>query len=370
MLASLLRLGFVANFISEPVLVGFKAGIGLVIVLDQLPKLLGVHFPKTGFFRNLRAPRPAASPRPPGDARRRGRDDRAAARTRALPSEGPGAARRRGRGNRRDGPPRARGAGRRSRRPDSAGPAVTRCFRTSRSSARLWPGALGIALMSFTETIAAARAFARSRRATAQAQPGAARDGPRQRGRRLLRGHARGRRHVPDGGEPPRGRAHAGRRARHGGGRPLVTMLFLAPWIGLMPQATLAAVVIVYSIGLIQPAEFRAILDVRRTEFVWALTAFAGVVLLGTLRGSSSPSWFRSSPSPTRWPIRRSGSSGASPAPTSSGRAPRSTRRTRVSRACCCCGSRGGSSSPTRGGSPRRCGRSSPRRIRRSSRST
>ena len=37
----LLRLGFVANFISTPVLTGFKAGIGLVIVLDQVPKLLG-----------------------------------------------------------------------------------------------------------------------------------------------------------------------------------------------------------------------------------------------------------------------------------------------------------------------------------------
>src|ERR1700751_1413536 len=33
-LASLLRMGFIANFISEPVLVGFKAGIGLVIILD------------------------------------------------------------------------------------------------------------------------------------------------------------------------------------------------------------------------------------------------------------------------------------------------------------------------------------------------
>jgi MFS superfamily sulfate permease-like transporter len=30
-LASLLRLGFVANFISEPVLAGFESGIGLVI---------------------------------------------------------------------------------------------------------------------------------------------------------------------------------------------------------------------------------------------------------------------------------------------------------------------------------------------------
>ena len=29
-----LRLGFVANFISKPVLTGFKSGIGLVIVVD------------------------------------------------------------------------------------------------------------------------------------------------------------------------------------------------------------------------------------------------------------------------------------------------------------------------------------------------
>jgi sulfate permease, SulP family len=42
-LASFLRLGFIANFISEPVLIGFKAGIGLVSVVDQIPKLLGIH---------------------------------------------------------------------------------------------------------------------------------------------------------------------------------------------------------------------------------------------------------------------------------------------------------------------------------------
>src|SRR5262249_58018520 len=51
--AAVLRLGFVANFISEPVLVGFKAGIGLVIVFDQVPKLLGVHIQKSGFLRDL-----------------------------------------------------------------------------------------------------------------------------------------------------------------------------------------------------------------------------------------------------------------------------------------------------------------------------
>src|SRR5512144_3313775 len=53
LLARLLRLGFVANFISAPVLTGFKAGIGCVIVLDQLPKLLGIHITKQGFFRDI-----------------------------------------------------------------------------------------------------------------------------------------------------------------------------------------------------------------------------------------------------------------------------------------------------------------------------
>jgi len=61
--------------------------------------------------------------------------------------------------------------------------------------------------------------------------------------------------------------------------------LATAPLIALMPQATLAAVVIVYSIGLIKPAEFTAILRIRRTEFIWSLTAFAGVVALGTSKG-------------------------------------------------------------------------------------
>jgi MFS superfamily sulfate permease-like transporter len=62
-------------------------------------------------------------------------------------------------------------------------------------------------------------------------------------------------------------------------------MLLLSGVIALMPEATLAAVVIVYSIGLIKPKEFRVILEVRRTEFIWAIAATAGVVLLGTLKG-------------------------------------------------------------------------------------
>jgi MFS superfamily sulfate permease-like transporter len=68
-------------------------------------------------------------------------------------------------------------------------------------------------------------------------------------------------------------------------GAALATMLLLAPILGLMPHATLAAVVIVYSVGLIQPAEFRAIRSVRSMEFGWALIACVGVLVFGTLEG-------------------------------------------------------------------------------------
>jgi MFS superfamily sulfate permease-like transporter len=52
-----------------------------------------------------------------------------------------------------------------------------------------------------------------------------------------------------------------------------------------MPQSALAAMVIVYSFGLIKPIEFRDIISIRWTEFSWAIVAFAGVVLVGTLKG-------------------------------------------------------------------------------------
>ena len=68
-------------------------------------------------------------------------------------------------------------------------------------------------------------------------------------------------------------------------GGTLLTLLFLAGLVGSMPNTTLAAVVIIAAIGLIKPAEFRAISRIRRMEFLWALGSVAGVVLLGTLNG-------------------------------------------------------------------------------------
>ena len=49
-LAGLLRLGFIASFISEPVLKGFIVGLALTIIVGQLPKLFGVEKGAGNFF--------------------------------------------------------------------------------------------------------------------------------------------------------------------------------------------------------------------------------------------------------------------------------------------------------------------------------
>ena len=283
LLASLLRLGFIANFISEPVLIGFKAGIALVIVLDQVPKLLGVHLPKGTFVHNLLASIQAVPhtslptlavgivmivllvgiarffPRAPAplivvaiaiaSVRLFGLQAYGVETVGAIPQGLPSFT-----------------------LPDFS------------LVAQLWPGALGIALMSFTETIAAGRAFATSEEPHPHPNQELVATGLANVAGALLGA-------MPAGGGTTQTAVNrlAGVRTQLAelvtAAVALLTMLFLAPLIGLMPQATLAAIVIVYSIGLIKPADFRHILEIRRTEFLWALTALAGVVLLGTLQG-------------------------------------------------------------------------------------
>jgi high affinity sulfate transporter 1 len=53
LLAGLLRLGFLASFISEPVLKGFIIGLALTIIAGQLPKLFGVEGTGGDFFEKL-----------------------------------------------------------------------------------------------------------------------------------------------------------------------------------------------------------------------------------------------------------------------------------------------------------------------------
>jgi len=151
-------------------------------------------------------------------------------------------------------------------------------------AAELWPAALGIALMSFTETAAVGRAF------VAPGEPA-----PRPNTELLATGAANAAGALlgamPGGGGMSQTAVNrmVGARTQVSGlvtaAMTLLTMLFLAPLLGLMPHAVLAGIVIVYSVGLIKPVEFRNILAIRRTEFFWAVAAFVGVMVIGTLKG-------------------------------------------------------------------------------------
>jgi high affinity sulfate transporter 1 len=282
-LASVLRLGFIASFISAPVLTGFKAGIGLVIVLDQIPKLIGVHIHKEDFFRDILSlvqQVPATSlmtlaiaivalvsllvmervrPHSPAPL--------------IVVGAGIAASWWFGLG--------ALGVGTVGVIPQSL-PSLT--LPNPGLVERLLPGALGIALMSFTETIAAGRAFARPGEPAIKAN------------RELVATGAANFLGAFFGAMPAGGGTSQTAVVRSVGGRTqkaslvtaaaaAATMLVLAPFLGLLPQAVLAAIVIVYSIGLIAPAEFVSIGKIRRMELTWALAAFAGVLVFGTLQG-------------------------------------------------------------------------------------
>ena len=283
LLASLMRLGFIANFISTPVLTGFKAGIGLVILLDQLPKLLGIHLSKQSFFLDLlslvrlvpdtsvitlivtlmtfcvlfgmerlwpHSPAPLVAVAGGIAASWFFGLEAQGVQTVGLIPQGL--------------------------------PSLT--LPDFNLIAQLIPGALGIALMSFTESIAAARAFANSTEPAIQPNRELIALGFANLGGALSGA-------MPAGGGTSQTavvRAAGGRTQKAGLATALtalMTMLFIAPVLGFLPHAILASVVIVYSLGLIQPKEFMAILKVRTMEFRWALIACFGVLMFGTLKG-------------------------------------------------------------------------------------
>lgn len=282
-LASLLRLGFVANFISSPVLTGFKAGVGLVIVFDQLPKLLGIHIHKQGFFPDLLAifhQLPATSlitltvavitllvllgmervwshsPAPlvaiGGGIFASwflGLEAQGVATVGLIP-EG---------------------------LPSFTLPDVT-------LMQQLLPAALGIALMSFTESIAVARAFVKPNEPVINANRELIATGIANLGGGLFAA-------MPAGGGTSQtavvraAGATSQKSSLVTAGVAAAVMLLLAPLLALLPYSILATVIIVYSASLIQPKEFIAIYKIRAMEFRWAVIACLGVLIFGTLQG-------------------------------------------------------------------------------------
>ena len=283
LLARLLRLGFLANFISKPVLVGFTAGVGVVIIIGQLKSVLGVSIAShntVGILRELptqlgnvhaltmlvgaigilllvgmhrmhsKLPAPlvwvalviAAS-------MLFGLGERGLKLIGEVPSGLPALA-----------------------------------LPAWNLMPSLLPAALGIALMSFTESIAAARTFWRSE------------DRPIKPNQELLAIGAANLATALVGGMPAGGGTSQTAVAEQAGTRSqmaqwigalavLLTLLLLSKLIGFLPEVALAALVIVVAAGMIKPSEFRAIAQVKRAEWAWALVTFAGVLLIGTLEG-------------------------------------------------------------------------------------
>ena len=285
--AGLAGLGFVADLISKPTIVGYMNGLALTILVGQLPKLFGFSVEGdgfraelTGFVQGLADGNTVVAalaigmfglilivslnrwlPKVPGVlvavvlsiiiAGAFGLADRGVDLVGELPQG----------------------------LPPFTVPDVT-----VSDVGLLVAGALGIALVSLTDTISTASSFA--------ARTGQEVDGQREMvgigAANIAAGFFQGF-PVSTSGSRTAVAEQAGAKSQVTGlvgAAAIVVILLVAP--GLLrdlPQPTLAAVVIVASLSLADlPATMR-LCRVRRTEFLLSVAAFAGVVLLGVLPG-------------------------------------------------------------------------------------
>jgi sulfate permease, SulP family len=281
--ARLLRLGFLADFISRPVLVGFEAGLGIVILVGQLNAVLGIPVQShttVGILREL--PGVLSQVHVPTMLVAMAGASMLFYLPRLLPSV-----------------PASLvwialsiaafavfDLGALGIKAVGAVPAGLPSLALPDFSIamQLVPAALGIALMSFTESVAAARTF-RGRE-----------DPPVNPNRELLAVGAANVASSLVGGMPAGGGTSQTAVANAAGARTqmaqwvgvavvVVTLLFLSRLIGMLPKAALATVIMVAALAMIKLEDFRAIARVRRDEWAWAIVTLAGVVLLGTLKG-------------------------------------------------------------------------------------
>jgi sulfate permease, SulP family len=281
--AGVLRLGFMSDFISRPVLVGFKIGMGLSIGASQLGKVLGVDvegetfFPKvlsalrqlgdvdvatlalaTGVVVALIVIRRLA-PGVPGPALvlvgatllmgLTNLDSRGVATVAPVPAGLPAP----------QVPPL-----------DLAGP--------------LLPTAAGVALIAFVESIAAARAFRRGDDPPLNPDRELIALGAANVGSGLFRA-------FPAGGGLSQTAVNdkAGARTQLAelstAGLVALVLIALAPLVRYIPEAALGGIVLVAAAGLVSRNEARAIRRQRVQDWAFALVTLAAVLVLGTLQG-------------------------------------------------------------------------------------
>ncbi len=283
--AGVARLGFVAEFLAKPVLAGYFVGLAIVIAVSQVPKLLGLHDEPAGFFRrvwNLAGEADAAhgwtaavglgtlalllvlravSPRVPGPLV-------AVALgvflSRAIDLEAHGVA----------------VVGEiSSSLPDLALPGVGWS-----EVNRLLAGAFGVAILAYSESVAAARSFAAKHGYEVDPNRELIAMGAANIGSGLLKGFpidaSVSRTAVAD---------DSGQRSQLAGlmnaGLVLTTILLLTRFFADLPQATLAAIVIAAVLPLMRTGELRRLRRLDEIDFALALVCLIGVLLFGVLGG-------------------------------------------------------------------------------------
>jgi len=285
LLGGLLRLGFVASFLSRPVLTGFTFGLGMVVAIGQVPKLLGIPDGTGSFFEQgwhlathlgstnaLTILIGAGSlaivfglrrlmPRLPA----------------ALIAVGAGTALATALGPAHDGlavvgtiPAGLQRVG----LPDLAWHDI----------GSLLPGALGLVLVGYAEHLAAIRKGAKTHNSDLDPDQELIALGVANIGAGLLRGFAVGgslsKTTVND---------EAGAQSQLSGSIAallvVVTGLFLTPLFAKVPEATLGAIVIAAVWGLFDVGELRRFYRMSREGFAFALTALLGELVFNVLPG-------------------------------------------------------------------------------------
>nr|WSX53282.1 sulfate permease [Streptomyces sp. NBC_00974] len=279
------RLGFLADLLSRPVLVGYLAGVALIMIVDQLPRLTGVRADGSGFFPQLHSFVLGLS-----EVRRPTVALAAAALVVLLAVPG----------YRRLVPRPLLALGLATaavavfRLDDRYGIAVigsvpsglpTPSLPSLGDLSRLLVPALGVLLVGYSDVILTARAFA-------------GRDDPLplDPNRELL---ALGAANLGAGvlqGFPVSSSASRTALARSSKARSqayslfaalvvVLVLLFLSPLLAHTPSAVLGAIVVYAAIRLVEVGEFRRLAAFRRRELLLALGCLLGVLTLGILYG-------------------------------------------------------------------------------------
>jgi high affinity sulfate transporter 1 len=285
LVSGLARLGFIAEFLAKPVLAGYMVGLALVIIVGQIPALLGLPGGSGNFFElawrvlvklgsvsgwtvgiglaslALILLLRAVAPRLPGSliavvagiiaSRALDLDTHGVAELGKVTAE----------------------------LPDVTLPNVTFA-----DVERLLAGAAGLSLLAYAESIAAARSFAAKHRYEVDANQELIALGVSNIGSGLVQGFAIdasvSRTSVADG---------AGQRTQLSGLVNLVllilTLALLTSFFADLPKATLAAIVIAAVLPLLKTAALRRLYRIDTADFSIAVVCLTGVLVLGVLGG-------------------------------------------------------------------------------------